>query len=295
MHPRSKITASTLVELMIALAIVSLAGAGVFEILRTGLILGSKNTSINLSHQQSRFALIQLQNDLNSAVSTPELTDSAGNILSSGSSSGPAAGVSFQDYAGGPYCLYVSSTSTIPATATSIQVITGSNFQPLPGQYIHIQAVPLTATSTSSLLEALLSGASRYTSSSTTSGITYTPTLATAIGGTINLRDPVTGNPLSVASFFTTPVIYVVQNGQLVKYTLDPAGTGRMLPTVMAYDVSTPTPFSMPSVNSSPQNLFLMVQDLTALDPSSSNRGYHSVTAQMTLQIPHFAQMTVKY
>ena len=292
---RSHAAAFSLIEVMITLAVVGITGVGVFEILRTGLILFGKNSATNLSHVESRFGLLELQQDLNSAVSTPELTDSGCNILSSGTASGPAAGVYFQAYAGGPFCLYPVTSGSIPASATSIQVITGNNFTPLPGQMINIQAVPLTTTSTTSLLEVTLGGTGPYSASTTSAGTTYTPTLANAVGASINTNDPVSGTALHVACFFTTPVDYVVQNGELVKYTLSPSGNGKMVATVLSYNVSSTTPFTMPTINSSPQNTFLEVANLTAFDPSSSNRGYKSVITPFTLQIPHFSQLTVKY
>ncbi len=292
---RSHAAAFSLVEVMITVAVVAITGTGVFEILRAGMILFGKNTAINLSHSESRFGLIELQRDLNSAVSTPELTDSAGNVLSSGTAVGPAAGVSFQIYAGGPFCLYPTGSTSIPSTATSIQVITGTSFKPVSGEMINIMAVPLTTTSTSSLLEVQLSGSSAYSASTTSAGTTYTVPLANSIGASVNLDDPVSGNPLNVACFFTSPVSYLVQNGQLIKYTMDPAGSGKKIASVISYFLSTPTPFSMPTINNSPQNTFLQVQNLTALDPNSSNQKYIGVTTPFSLQIPHFSQLTVKY
>jgi len=301
---KSRAAAYTLVEVMITVAVIGVAGAGIFEVLRTGMILFGKNSAINLSHTESRFGLVSLQQDLNAAVSTPELTgtgvpvlNGAGvsTILSGTLVSGSAAGVYFQEYAGGPFCIYVT-TLTIASSATSIPVITGSNFAPLPGQTIHIQALPLTLSS-NSMLEAQLSGASPYSASTTsTGGMTYyTPTLSSSIGATVTLQDSTTNTNLNVACFFTTPVVYVVQNGQLVKYTLDPAGSGNMLPSVLAYNVTSATPFSMPAVNYSPANTFVNVSNMTATDPSSSNRGYHSVLTPFTTQFSHFSQLTVKY
>jgi prepilin-type N-terminal cleavage/methylation domain-containing protein len=297
---RSKAAAFNLIEVMVALAIVAIAGGGVVEILRTGTILFGKNTAINLSHAESRYGLLKFQNDLASAVATPELTGSGTPLVTnsgistilSGTATGPAAGVCFQAYAGGPFCLYVpASTSTISGSASSIQVITGTNFRPVPGETIHIQVLPVA----DSLVEDQLSGSGPYTPTTTSAGTTYTPTLVNTLGSSINVEDPVSGNALHVACFFTTPIVYVVQNGRFVKYTLDPAGSGTMLPTVLSYNVTSTTPFSMPTVNSSPSNTFVQVQNLTATDPSSNQRGYKAVLTPFTVQVPHFSQLTVEY
>ena len=302
---KSKTAALSLIEVMVTVAVIGVAGAGIFEVLRTGMILFGKNSSINLSHTESRFGMVKLQQDLNAAVSTPELTGSGvpsltgsgvNTILSTGTAAGPAAGVYFQTYAGGPFCIYNNSLNQTGSNAPSLPILTGSTFQPLPGQTIHIQALPLNL-STNSLLESQLNGSSRY-SASTTSGTTYyTPTFATPIASVIILTDSTTtpATSLNVACFFTTPVVYVVQNNQLVRYSLDPAGSGNMIPTVLAYNVTSATPFTMPVVNSSPGNTFLSVSNLTAVDQSSSNRGYHSVTTPLNTQFSHFTQLTVKY
>lgn len=56
--PGSKAAAMTLVEVMVTVAVISVAGLGAFEMLRTGMILFGKNTAINLSHSESRFSLL---------------------------------------------------------------------------------------------------------------------------------------------------------------------------------------------------------------------------------------------
>jgi len=300
---KSKAAAFTLVEIMVTAAVVAVAGAGIFEVIHTGMILFGKNSAINLSHSESCFGLINLQQDLNAAVSTPELTGSGvptitasgiSTVLGSGTAVGPAAGVAFQAYAGGPFCIYNNSLTQTASNATTLPILTGTIFKPLPGMTIHIQALPLSLSS-SSLLEDQLNGSAPYVAQTTGSagaGSTYySPTFVNPIGSVIVLSDSSGGTPtaLNVACFFTTPVVYVVQNGRLVKYTLDPAGSGTMVSTVLAYSVT------MPTVNYAPANTFVGVTNMTAVDPSSSNRGYHSVTTPFTTQFSHFSQLTVKY
>jgi len=296
---RNNRAALSLVEIMIGIGIIGVACAGVFDILRTGTVLFGKNTSINLSHTESRYGLLKLQQDLTSAVSTPLLTSSATPVLSSGSAStiisgtGPAAGVYFQDYGGGPFCLLTASSAAVISTsATTISVVTGSSFTPLAGETIHISAVPLMTTSTTSLLEAPVSSVS-------TSGSVSTLTLSRAIGGnsSINVSDPITKAPLYVACFFTTPVVYVVQNGQLVKYSLSSAGSGAVTSTVLVnnFSVTSAAPFRLPSIDTSPANTFVNVVGFSAVDVSSTNRGYRAITTPFTVMIPHFVQMTLQY
>jgi hypothetical protein len=300
---------------MVGVAVIGLACAGIFEILRIGTVLFGKNTAMNVSHSGSRYGLLKLQQDLTSAVSTPLLTSAATPVLSSGSAStiitgtGPAAGVYFQDYAGGPFCLLTasgaSSTTMISSSATSLTVVTGSNFRPLAGETIHIAATPLTTTSSNSMIELPIS-------SVTTSGSTSTVTFPQAIGSNITRSDYFTWAPLYVACFFTTPVVYVVQNGQLIKYGLTASGTAAATTTATVLvnncnstfvttvsgtltTGTTGTPFCVQQIDSSPANTYIKVSGFTAIDESSNNRLYKAVTTPFTVTIPHFTQMTIQY
>ena len=287
---RKQTRAFTLVEIMIVVGIIGVTGLGVVEILRVGTILFNKNTSMNLSHSQSRNGLLRLQEDLHSAISSPELSDSTGAIIS-GTFVGPAAGVSFQSYAGGPFALYVpAATNTLANGATSVQVVTGTqgasiDYKPLVGQTLHIQTLP------TSLMELQVTGVAGP--SSTSSGTVYTLTVAGGLSSAITLVSA--GMTLNVACYLSTPVIYTVQNQQLVCIRLDSGGN--QVTTVISRDIPATAlkPFSMPTVNSSAENTFVSVSNFTAVDPYTSLRGYLGVTTPMTVQVPHFAQLTSKY
>jgi len=223
-------------------------------------------------------------------VSTPELTDGTGTVIS-GSATGPAAGVSFQSYAAGPMCVYVpSGTTTISGSATSIEVVTGTqgsalDYKPLVGQTLHIQVLPTT------LVELQVTAVSGP--STTGTGTVYTVTLSGPLGNNIVVVDPVYNKTLNVACFLSTPTVYVVENGQLVRITLN--SSGAKVSTVLANFVASATPFTVPTINSASNSTFITVTNFTAIDPSSSNRGYQDGTTPMTVTIPHFAQLTAKY
>ena len=85
-----------LIEIMVSTTIMMISGGIVFIILNTGMILFAKNTAINLAHQQARIAVIQMEQDLHSSVSIPQLVD-ANKAAVAGN--GPAAGISCQLYA----------------------------------------------------------------------------------------------------------------------------------------------------------------------------------------------------
>jgi type II secretory pathway pseudopilin PulG len=78
-----------LIELVFTLVLVSVLGLVLYSLLATDTILGAKNTAVNTAHQQARVAMLQMVNDVHSAVSLPLLTGVVGNT---------ASGISFQQW-----------------------------------------------------------------------------------------------------------------------------------------------------------------------------------------------------
>jgi len=76
-----------------AMAAVGAVGLAIFYTLFSGLLLFTKNSAMNVSHEEARVALLELDQDLHSAVSLPELTDSNANLIAA--RGGP--GVEFQE------------------------------------------------------------------------------------------------------------------------------------------------------------------------------------------------------
>jgi hypothetical protein len=71
-HPAA---ATSLLELTIAMSLIGTIGLAIYSMLNVGMILGAKNAAVNTAHQQARVAMLQLVQDLHSAVSLPALTD----------------------------------------------------------------------------------------------------------------------------------------------------------------------------------------------------------------------------
>ena len=61
----------TLIEVTMALGLLGVFGIAVYSMLNIGMILGAKNTAVNTAHQQARTAMLQMIQDLHSAVSLP--------------------------------------------------------------------------------------------------------------------------------------------------------------------------------------------------------------------------------
>jgi len=100
MKPLSNERGFTLVELLFTMAIISVVGLVLYSLLNLITVLGAKNAALNTAHQQARTAMVRMQQDLHSAVSTPYLVDGNGNQVTG---TGPAAGISFQKWFSGPH------------------------------------------------------------------------------------------------------------------------------------------------------------------------------------------------
>src|SRR5919108_2610730 len=99
----------TLIELGIFSSVFSTVGIALCSLLNVSLVLGAKNLAINTAHEQARTAMIQMLEDLHSAISLPYLVDGNGNQLSG---AGPAAGISFQELVSGPHKISADASTT---------------------------------------------------------------------------------------------------------------------------------------------------------------------------------------
>ena len=290
---KSLIAAYTLVELMVTVAVVSIAGAGVYSILRTGMIMFAKNSAINFTHQQVRNGLMRLQEDLHQAISTPQLVSTSGTAITG---NGPAPGVSFRKYAGGPFYIYVASgVSTIAANSSTISIVTGTqgigkDYAPLPGQRLHIQVLP------TSLLEVDVASVGSPTTQSV--GTVYPLTLKSTLGTSIQVVNIANNNPINVACFLSTPVSYIVQpstggNYQLLYSYLNSSGSTQT--TVRSHYVAGATPFSVPTINGNINPSFITITNFTGNDAYTGNLGFNSTTLSVTMQTPHWCQLTNSY
>ena len=95
----------TLIEVSVTSGLIGVLGLIIYSILNIGTILGAKNTAVNTAHQQARVAMLQMIQDLHSAISLPYLidVDVNGNVIMDASgvvpalSTGPAGRTSSRD------------------------------------------------------------------------------------------------------------------------------------------------------------------------------------------------------
>ena len=276
----------TLVEMMIAVSIFAFAGGGILMVLRTGMILFAKNAAINFTHQTARVAMVELQQDLHSSVSIPQLVDSLGGLVVG---AGPAAGVSFRQFAGGPFGVVVPAGATLSGALSQISIVTGTrgttrDYCPQVGERFHIQV------SQTQMVELDITHVGAP--ATTAGGTVYTLTLAAPLGTDIQMRNPGDNTALTVVCFLTSPTSYIVQNGQLVKKYLSAAGT---VTSVVAASVTTTAPFYIPTVNGASNTSYIATSNFGVKDNVSGNLKLHSSTFALNLQTPHWSQMAANY
>jgi prepilin-type N-terminal cleavage/methylation domain-containing protein len=253
----------TIVELMVAAMITSIIGGIAYAVLNSGLILFAKNTAINVAHQQARVAVLQIESDLHSAVSLPKLVDASRNDIAG---VGPAAGISFQVWAAGPFRV------SAPAAAGQNQVnVALGTYVPRQGQRLIIPTHQIELD-----LAADCPG-------SGSRNVVLSGTLLNAIETT--LTDGTISQAVDVMCFITDRITYVVNNGELRYY-------GRSGVSTMANDITSAQPFSTPTTPAgAPHYRFVAAINLSTADPSVSNRNFKAANMFLNSMVPCRARL----
>lgn len=278
----------TLTEVLVTTVLVGVIGLIIYSILITGTILGAKNTAVNTAHQQARTAMLQIVQDLHSAISLPRLVDAAGSPVpapSPGVSPAPAAGISFQLWSAGPYRIVGDKTAS--DNTVSIQVPT-ANPAPTPGQRLivptHQIEDDITAVSAPSNA---VSGYVQYTLTLAHTLQFIDPTSNSVRGGAISG----TGNPTfyNISCYIADRCSYVINNEQL---EWNGPATRRAL-SILGSDITSQTPFTIPITPAGAVYYRTIAAiDLSTRDPQYSNRGFKSANIMLNGQVPARARLT---
>jgi type II secretory pathway pseudopilin PulG len=258
----------TLIETLVATSAMAIMGVIVFYLLNAGVILFAKNTAVNVAHQQARVAVLTMEQDLHSAISIPQLVDANRNPLPSGSTL-PAAGISFQMFSEGPF--------EVVAAANALQnqiKVNSQGYKPKVGQRFNL---PLHQ------VELEITGVSGMGSNN------CVLTLASPLPRPIDtsLDDAGTLVPVIVTGFTSERYTYLVKNGEL-RYFRPGDSVGRVLAT----DITSPTPFSVPATPlGAPYNRFVAAINLSTADHTTSNRGFKSANMFLNAMVPYRAKL----
>lgn len=260
---------ATLLELSIAMSLIGAVGLAIYSMLNVGMILGAKNSAVNTAHQQARVAMLQLVQDIHSAVSLPALTDADSVPIGNPTPGTKAAGISFQLWAGGPYKICADATAT--SSVVQIQLLTG-DVVPQVGARLIVKShqIEQDITAVTDL------GGSKY-------DLTVAAPLGVAIDGT---QSPTFYN---IPCFIADRCSYVVKNGALEWH----GPTQKKAFAILGNDIISPTPFSFPSTpGGALYYRFVAAIDLSTADTKSTNRGFKSANILLNGQVPMRARLT---
>jgi hypothetical protein len=262
-----------MVEIMVVIGLTLLVAGIAFLILRSGLELMAKNTSMNIAHQEARMAMLQMQKEMHQAVSPASLTNANGNAIGG---DGPAAGISFHVFAGGPYPVMA---PAVPATAAGqAQFVTMDlgGFQAKAGQRLVIANHDIEIDIKSDA------------SGTGTRPIELVEKIPNAI--TITYKDDRNEDvSKTVYGIITTRVSYRIKDGELLY--VDREGKT----TVLASDITSDKPFSRPvrpGVSSSGR--FLATANLSRGKKGGKSHKFKSVSMILNAEVPARAILCFK-
>jgi Tfp pilus assembly protein PilV len=273
----------TLIETIMAMASVGVIGLSIFYTLYYGLLLYTKNTAMNYSHEEARLALLQMNTDIHSAVSALSLTDSNG-VMVSGTAAN--AGVEFQVLVSSTEYCQVSGSAAAGQSVVTVDLPSGYP-TPSAGMRLIIPAFEI----------------EQNLSSVSVSGSVATCTLAS------NITTAVDGAGINIPCFFTQRVYYYingppdyVQNGVTITppLTLNYIGVGGTRTyDVGSEDLSSRDPFSIPTTSGSDgaaNYKAVTITGLSAEDPQTINLNsifHFSVSSIMVSgQVPAYSTLT---
>jgi hypothetical protein len=253
--------AAALLELLVGSVMGVIVGGIALRLLSAGLVLFAKNTAVNVAHQQARIAVVQIERNLHASVSLPQLCDASRAAITG---NGPAAGISFQLLAGGPFKV----TAAATAGQSVVQLGLGS-FQPKAGQRLVIGTHHIEID----LAQDAPGSGNR--------NVTLSSPLPREVA--IQLDNAGTMQAVNVIGFITDRITYVTNGGELRKY----AGKNATTYTVLANAITSALPFSTPQTPAgAPYYRFVAAVNLSTSESSSSNRGFRAANMFLNSQVP---------
>jgi type II secretory pathway pseudopilin PulG len=267
----------SLMEVTVALALVGIFGLAVYSLLNVGMILGAKNSAVNTAHQQARTAMLQMVQDLHSAISLPALTNENGVALDNPAPNTKAAGISFQLWSAGPYRISPSLKFAKNSFNVNVQIPAGSKVpvvppspQPKPRLIVPSHEIEENIESVTPL------GNGTYR-------LTLVNGLPVDIDGTASAAKNIT-------CFIADRCSYVVKNGALEWN----GPTTRTAFARLGNDIISPTPFTTPGTPAGALYYrFVAAIDLSTSDSHYNKRGFKSANILLNGQVPIRTRLTV--
>jgi type II secretory pathway pseudopilin PulG len=251
--------AFTLVEIMVSGAILAIVGGMAFVVLNTGMGLYANNTSVNVAHQEARMAMVQMERELHSAVSPVQLVDEDGSPVNG---NGPAAGLSFQVFAAGPFKVVSKASSGQKQITMAL-----GDFQVKTTQRLvianHELEIDIAAAVTGTGDRVL--------------------TLVDNIPNTVNIEVDDAGKmePVQVVGLITERIQFTIKDGEL-RYR---DRNGKI--SILARDITSDKPFSKPTKGSAnPNSRAIAAVNLTTGKKGGKKGKFRSANMYLNAEVP---------
>jgi len=257
----------SLIEVLVATTCIGLISTVMWALLNFGMNMFARNVRVNMAHQQARNGTMRVIRDLHQSISIPQLVDVNFQPVTT---AGPAAGVTFQIVTSGPFEI-----DNDPTSPQLLQVATPRPNPSPPAIGDHMVVLDYNIETDIVDVTAAGVGTNHWNIFLTNNDETRIQTKTGSF----------------VVCYITRRVGYMVNGGELRFYS-------NLIKTpsqyyVVAHNVTSSTPFSIPlNGTGTPENRYVSV-NITATDPSFSNRGYQYTGMQMVdACVPYRCQVT---
>jgi prepilin-type N-terminal cleavage/methylation domain-containing protein len=234
----------TLVELLIGSTVGALVGLGVFAFIDTGSMLTARNLSVNLTSNSMRGSLDRLESLIQQADTQPRLINTTG---ASVATPGPAAGIRFDYFVGGPVVANPGTLTLASSASTfTLRYALASSRHPQAGDIVRFDGTATTLRPRiSSVATPTLVSAGMYDIA-----VTLTGTLGTAVTSTTGLRAKVVRD-IAVIVMASGNIRELRYYPDMVAATdLNDASMYRVLTDQIAMQSADATPFSTITISS---------------------------------------------
>jgi prepilin-type N-terminal cleavage/methylation domain-containing protein len=234
----------TLVELLIGSTIGVIVSVGVFAFINTGSMLTARNLSVNLTSNSMRGSLDQVETLIQQSDTMPTLINTSATTVAG---TGPAAGVRFDLFAGGPVVVNPGNLTLASSTTSfTIRYAQASSRAPAAGDIVRFDG-------TTSTLRPRISAVTSNTSVSAgmrDATVTLTSSLGTAVSATTALRARIVRD--------VALIVMPGGAGRQLRYYTDMAGTAdltdatkyKVVSDQIALEAADATPFSTTTIAS---------------------------------------------
>jgi len=209
----------TLLEVLMAAGAAVVVAGGVYVLTQAGMIVGVKSLAINATGSAARSSIDRAQRYIQLAYETPTLINSNGVTVSG---TGPAAGIRFYRYMGGPYVIKLP-TAGLSGTTKTLTVVCDSTAHvppPKPEPYdAFVINTTILMSGSANQVTAYVAAGNSVVSSTNGNRITHTVTLADKLTGDGGSTGFIAADAGIVTAILIRPTALVVK----------PTATGREL------------------------------------------------------------------